>query len=59
MESRLETVQTDITNIQSKAHTVSNNTRMIPPMFESVRMDGVDIGNLKFRVAHLENKPKT
>ena len=48
IEQRLERLESDI-------HTVKNDTRMIDPMFELIRTDGAEVGELKIRVKKLED----
>ena len=47
IERRLERLESDI-------HTVKNDTRLIDPMFELIRTDGAEVGELKVRVKKLE-----
>lgn len=56
LEDRAGTMQDDISDIRSNMHYVKNDTKMIRPMFELIRMDGAEMGELKVRVENLEKQ---
>ena len=47
LEGKAGTMQSDISDIRSNMHYVKNDTKMIRPMFELIRMDGAEMGELK------------
>ena len=55
---RFDDVDRDLKNLKSTIHSVKNDTKVIPPMFELVRMDTTEIGELKLRIDSLESDPK-
>ena len=55
---RFDEIDKRFEKLESTIHSVKNDTRIIHPMFELVRMDTTDIGKLKLRVDNLENNPK-
>ena len=57
LEQRLGTVEKSVSDVRTDVHTVKNDTRLIHPMFELVRTDGAEVGELRVRVERLEKRP--
>ncbi len=56
LEGRSKTMEGDISTIKVDVHEVKNETRLIPPIIDAFKMDGVEIVNLKTRVGDLEKR---
>ena len=54
LDQRLSKLEQRVDEMGSDMHTVKNDTRLIEPMFELVRLDGAEAGDLKLRVTSLE-----
>ena len=54
LDQRLSKLEQRVDEMGSDMHTVKNDTRLIEPMFELVRLDGAEVGDLKLRVTSLE-----
>lgn len=54
---RFDDIEKRIDRLETDLHYVKNDTRLIHPMFELVRTDGTEVGELKVRVERLEKRP--
>ena len=54
LEGKVDSINSTVNNMSSAVHVIKNDTRVIHPMFELVRTDGAEIGELKLRVDKLE-----
>lgn len=53
---RFDDIERRIERLESDLHTVKNDTRMIHPMFEWIRTENEEFGELRVRVEKLEEK---
>ena len=53
---RFDDIERRLERLESDVHTVQNEARLIHPMFELVRTDGAEVGQLKLRVDKLEKQ---
>ena len=53
---RFDDIEKRIDRLETDVHYVKNDTRLIHPMFELVRTDGTEVGELKIRVERLEKR---
>lgn len=56
IEQHMDNLEQTVGKVRDEVHYVKNDTRLIGPMFESVRMDGAELWRLKIRVDDIEKR---